>query len=144
MNQYSRNTSIGTTVINSPETRVFILVALARVNTCCSRLHARQQLISSKMYKKYLICFSQSFNLFHKNVFTTVFLHLRLFSDRNFRINRTINRFKTKENSNYNLPNNYTDFVLKKPKTNFMKTNFILPLYFGTNYQKVQKQKRSV
>ena len=32
-----------------------------------------------------------------------------------------INRFKTKDNSNYNLRNNYTDFVLKKPKTNFMK-----------------------
>ena len=32
-----------------------------------------------------------------------------------------INRFKTKDNSNYNLRNKYTDFVLKKPKTNFMK-----------------------
>ena len=32
-----------------------------------------------------------------------------------------INRFKTKDNSNYNLRNNYTDSVLKKPKTNFMK-----------------------
>ena len=32
-----------------------------------------------------------------------------------------IHRFKTKHNSNYNLRNNYTDFVLKKPKTNFMK-----------------------
>ena len=32
-----------------------------------------------------------------------------------------INRFKTKDNSNCNLCNNYTDFVLKKPKTNFMK-----------------------
>ena len=32
-----------------------------------------------------------------------------------------INKFKTKDNSNYNLRNNYTDFVLKKPKTNFMK-----------------------
>ena len=31
-----------------------------------------------------------------------------------------INKFKTKDNSNYNL-RNYTDFVLKKPKTNFMK-----------------------
>ena len=32
-----------------------------------------------------------------------------------------INRFMTKDNSNYNLRNNYTDSVLKKPKTNFMK-----------------------
>ena len=56
-----------------------------------------------------------------------------------------INRFKTKDNSNYNLRNNYTDFVLKKPKTNFMKKSITyLPLYFGTNYQKVQKQKGSV
>ena len=31
-----------------------------------------------------------------------------------------VNRFKTKDNSNYNLRNNYTDFV-SKPKTNFMK-----------------------
>ena len=57
-----------------------------------------------------------------------------------------INRFKTKDNSNYHLRNNYTDFVLKKPKTNFMKKSIllILPLHFGTNYQKVQKQKGSV
>ena len=32
-----------------------------------------------------------------------------------------INRFKTNDNSNYNLRNNYTDFVLKKPNSNFMK-----------------------
>ena len=32
-----------------------------------------------------------------------------------------INKFKTKDNSKYNLRNNYTDFVLEKPKTNFMK-----------------------
>ena len=32
-----------------------------------------------------------------------------------------INEFEAKDNLNCNLRNNCTDFVLKKPKTNFMK-----------------------
>ena len=32
-----------------------------------------------------------------------------------------IGKYEMKNNSNHNLRNNNTDFVLKKPKTNFMK-----------------------
>ena len=51
-----------------------------------------------------------------------------------------INEFETKDNLNYNLRNNCTDFVLKNPKTNFLQSIIlILPLQFGTNYREVQK-----
>ena len=56
-----------------------------------------------------------------------------------------INGFETKDDSNYKLPNNCTDFVLKKLKTNFMKKSIAhSATSVGTNYQKVQKQKGSV
>jgi fructose-specific phosphotransferase system component IIB len=38
-----------------------------------------------------------------------------------------IGKYEMKNNSNHNLRNNNTDFVLKKPKSNFMKKN-ILPI----------------
>jgi hypothetical protein len=54
-----------------------------------------------------------------------------------------IGKYEMKNNSNHNLRNNNTDFVLKKPKTNFMKKSIlpILPLQFGMICQNVQKRK---
>ena len=47
-----------------------------------------------------------------------------------------VNKFETKENSNYNLRNNYTNFVLNKPKSSFIKKSI--------NYSAANKLPKSV
>ena len=57
-----------------------------------------------------------------------------------------INEFETKDNSNYNLRKNCTDFLFKRPKTNFMKKKqtYSAASVWSKLPKLVQKQKRSV
>ena len=45
-----------------------------------------------------------------------------------------IGKYEMKNNSNHNLRNNNTDFVLKKPKTNFMKKSITYSAASVWNY----------